>query len=403
MRIVVTAYAFEPDAGSEAGSAWRLCAELAKDHEIHVLTQQKCQVRIEEALRAQPALRLQVHYVASRESRIPLIDWLRYYLWQLRAGWRAAELHRRYRFTLGHALTYGTWRVPPFLWLAGIPYVWGPFGGGQRTPPGFRNTLGFRGAVWDVFRELCQFLSRLDPLVRLGVSKASVLLCVNQGTRDVVPRKQRHKVRMMLDPVIDLPTVGAGRTSSEEIVVAWAGRMVAWKGLPLLLEAAPLLPADLRVRILVYGEGPDRARCQAMAHPRVSFMGQVAGEERHRIFDGADIFVFTSLHESTGTAQMEARAAGLPVILLDWAAGREVPEGVVMKLRVTNPQQVSRDLAGAIEALASDREGGLSLGAAAREEIRRNHTAPQRAKQLMAIYEEILGSRAYLPALGDAP
>src|SRR4051812_40566899 len=38
MRILVSAFAFAPNAGSELGGGWRWAAELARQHDVTVLT-----------------------------------------------------------------------------------------------------------------------------------------------------------------------------------------------------------------------------------------------------------------------------------------------------------------------------------------------------------------------------
>ena len=97
----------------------------------------------------------------------------------------------------------------------------------------------------------------------------------------------------------------------------FVGRLVYYKGLHVLLEAAGHWPGTL----MIAGEGPLegelRARADALGFgDRVTFLGRISDEELPAYYQASDAFVLPSIArtEAFGVVQVEAMAAGLPVV-----------------------------------------------------------------------------------------
>ena len=92
----------------------------------------------------------------------------------------------------------------------------------------------------------------------------------------------------------------------------FVGRLQERKRLDLLFEACSEL--DPRPEILIAGDGPDRARLEALAASTlsdVSFLGDLRGEALDAAYARADLFV---LPGTGGLALQQALAAGLPAV-----------------------------------------------------------------------------------------
>jgi glycosyltransferase involved in cell wall biosynthesis len=87
------------------------------------------------------------------------------------------------------------------------------------------------------------------------------------------------------------------------------GGFVAYKREDLVLEAF----RRLRLRLVVAGDGPQRARRMAQAPPGVEFLGRVSDAELFDLYARARALVFPA-EEDFGIAAVEAQAAGRPVI-----------------------------------------------------------------------------------------
>jgi glycosyltransferase involved in cell wall biosynthesis len=107
--------------------------------------------------------------------------------------------------------------------------------------------------------------------------------------------------------------------------IGFVGRHARYKGLDVLVKALAMTPG---VHALIGGDGPYRAPSEALARSlgvaeRTHFLGEISEAEKLRLFAASDAFVMpsTEITEAFGIAQLEAMAAGLPVIASDLPTG----------------------------------------------------------------------------------
>ncbi|MEW6415705.1 MAG: glycosyltransferase family 1 protein [Pseudomonadota bacterium] len=109
-----------------------------------------------------------------------------------------------------------------------------------------------------------------------------------------------------------------------ETVALYVGRLAAEKNLALVFRAWDAMrEADPAVRLVLVGDGPERASWQAK-RPDAIFCGTRVGEVLAAHYASADVFLFPSLTETWGNVTIEAMASGLAVVAYDCAAAEEV-------------------------------------------------------------------------------
>jgi glycosyltransferase involved in cell wall biosynthesis len=97
-------------------------------------------------------------------------------------------------------------------------------------------------------------------------------------------------------------------------------RLVPFKRIDLVVEAFNRLPDR---RLIILGDGPQRAKLQAMAEKNIRFLGFRNREEVYQFVKNARGFLFPS-EEPFGIAAVEAQAAGTPVIAYRAGAATEI-------------------------------------------------------------------------------
>ncbi|HZY01621.1 MAG TPA: glycosyltransferase [Dermatophilaceae bacterium] len=111
--------------------------------------------------------------------------------------------------------------------------------------------------------------------------------------------------------------------SGNDVRVVSAMRLASRKRpLPLLRTMArvrELVPAEIGIRLEIFGDGPDRGRLERFiaAHEMgawVRLPGRVTREELRGRYASSDVFVAPAPLESFGIAALEARTVGLPVV-----------------------------------------------------------------------------------------
>jgi glycosyltransferase involved in cell wall biosynthesis len=91
-----------------------------------------------------------------------------------------------------------------------------------------------------------------------------------------------------------------------------ASRLVPCKNVEAIVEAFRQLPCD---RLVVAGDGPERARLEQIAGPNVQFVGFVQDPELRRLMRDAAAFI-SAAEDNFGIAPIEAQGQGTPVIAL---------------------------------------------------------------------------------------
>jgi len=132
-------------------------------------------------------------------------------------------------------------------------------------------------------------------------------------------------------------------------------------GVSFFLESLPaIFDAEPSARVLLIGKGPLEPALRQLVRKlgigdKVRFLGEVPNAEMPRYLNSADIYVSSSLSDSTSVSLLEAMACGLPAVVTDVEANLEWIEDGVNGLVV--PQQDSKRLGEAIMSLIKDERG----------------------------------------------
>ncbi len=110
------------------------------------------------------------------------------------------------------------------------------------------------------------------------------------------------------------------RVKEDERLVIYVGRIAEEKALDLVVRGfAKAKQANLKVKLLVVGGGPDREKLIRLAEEKgaadsICFAGPRPAEQIPDYYRAADAFVSASLTETQGMTFIEALASGLPVL-----------------------------------------------------------------------------------------
>ncbi len=412
-RLLISAFSCFPGEGSEPGVGWKSVAEAAKAHEVWVITD--CARR--EALLAHPEVKAlpNVHW---KFQRVPLLSawahgpwsntgvwWLYYLAWQVAQAGTAKRLHREVGFDLCHHATYVKYNTPSWLPSLGIPFLWGPVGGGERVPLTFFRNHGWKTLITEAIRVGLQKLAVIDVCLRWTASQCTRALAVTRETESEMwtlgARQTGLLPAVSLDDV-ELETIRRSaddpttRADVGDLTLLFVGRLIPWKGVDLAIRAlAASDREDLRFRVI--GEGPERSRLEGLAASlgiagRVEFAGVLPRDEVLAAYGHADGFLYPSLHDSGGQVVLEAMAAGLPVICLRVGGPNTlVDEGSGWKVTAREPRQVVTDLAESLREFASGRELRMARGISARTRAARTFSAGEFGRHLRKHYADLLG------------
>lgn len=335
MKILLSAYACEPNRGSEPGVGWNWAIELAKsDHKVWVLTRTNNQPAIEKNFKKTQQLQ-NLHFLY-----YDLPAWARFFkkgnrgihlyylLWQWGAYQIAKTIHSQENFDIVHHVTFVTVRQPSFMGNLGIPFIFGPVAGGESAPWRLRSGYPFRGLLLDGLRDIANSCVRIDPLMQLTFKQATKIYTTSQQTKKLIPLKYHSKTKIQL--AIGFNTVD-NRTSftinkssaiKPTIRFLYVGRFLYWKGMHLGLQAFAEVSHNCpNVQLTLVGKGPEEAYWKEISkrlriEKQTNWVSWTSQENLSSLYKNHDIFLFPSFHDSGGMVVLEAMANGLPVVCL---------------------------------------------------------------------------------------
>jgi len=399
MKVLMSAYACCPGQGSEPGvgwnwalqaARWNWALQAARFHEVWVLTREKNR----EAIEAARPPNLHPVYVdlpkwARLWKRGRWAIWPYYHLWQRKAGRVAQRLHREVGFDLAHHVTFCSIHSVTELDRFPIPLVVGPLGGAERAPRDLLREPLRRAAV--------KAAARRPAFIR-NLRAAACVLASNSDTTCWLHRLAGGKVRLLPQIGVDSGLLAAAEREHRgtEGRVFFGGGLVRRKGLPLALEAMRHARA---ASLTVAGGGPLEGELRRTAarlgiDSRTAFLGSIPRRELQERLRKADIFLFPSLRDSAGMVVLEAMAAGLPIVCLDLGGpGMLVTDECGIKIRPGTREQVVRDMAAAIDKLATSPDLRRRMGGAGRQRVIEHFDWDRKGERMNAIYKEVVSRK----------
>lgn len=179
------------------------------------------------------------------------------------------------------------------------------------------------------------------------------------------------------------------RTPDDCIVLA-VGVLRYYKGLDVLLDAMTQLDATL----VIVGAGPEEQRLRTLAQAfgmarRVHFVGRVSDDDLPGYYHCADVFVLASQlrAEAFGIVQLEAMAAGVPVVSTELGTGTSVVNHHSQTGFVVPPGD-PHALAQAIKVLLANPELRQYMGTMGRYRVANEYTHDLMVERTLDVYRE---------------
>lgn len=392
MRILFCNYEYPPLGGGGGVVMAALARQLAKRHEVTVLTSQACGL-------AAHGLDDNVHVV-----RAPVL-----FRRQLAvANFPSMMAYLPSGFIRGLGLGRGRFDVVNTHFV--VPT--GPLGHVLARWYGVPNVLSVHGG--DLF----------DPSKRSSPHRHAFLRAPIRrllGAADAVVGQSRDTVRHVADiygvhrsvgliPLgIDRPPPSApmqrralGIPEDAQIMIT-IGRLVVRKATTQLVDVLAASAAR-NAHLVIVGDGPDARAIEQRSEelsvrPRVHLLGQVSDAEKYAALSAADLFVSASQHEGFGLVFLEAMAFGLPVVCYDRGGQTDFltsgETGYVVPLN--DKEQLTR----AVTTVLTDHDARARMGRHNRELVE-GYFIDTCASRYETLFEEVIARRGSLAAHSHA-
>ena len=152
----------------------------------------------------------------------------------------------------------------------------------------------------------------LDPLKRWdrqASKRPDIMLANSTHTQSMIQKYYRRESTVVFPPVETERFKQRGKPELRHGYVV-TGRQTPYKRIDLAVEACN----ELKVPLVVIGNGPEHKRLEKLAQRNVTFLTNVSDAEMVNHLQTAIAFIFPSNMEDFGIAPVEAMAAGTPVV-----------------------------------------------------------------------------------------
>jgi glycosyltransferase involved in cell wall biosynthesis len=311
MRLLVCNYEYPPlGGGGGVATAW-LAQELAKRHQVTVLTSQGLDLPAESVEEGVRVVRVPVFFRGEKATASPP-SLLAYIPMGIRAGKRLLKAEHYDVINTHFALPSGPVgdALARFAHIANVLTV---HGGDLYDPSKF--TSPHRHPLLRAW--IRHLLRRADRLV--GQSNNTLANVQNFYDRGVKGYRIPLGIRRPPEVLASRQDYGF---SQDEVLLVTVGRLVARKATGQLIAMMNSLRNE-NARLLILGSGPQEQMLKEEVKARqlsdkVLFMGFVDEIKKFQILKMSNIYLSTSQHEGFGLAFLEAMACGLPVICYDY-------------------------------------------------------------------------------------
>jgi glycosyltransferase involved in cell wall biosynthesis len=401
LKVLISAYACEPDRGSEPEVGWQWALQMARFHQVTVLTRANNRAAIEAGLASlrgrQPLPGFVYHdrraFLMEMKRRFGTIQ-LYYLLWQKSARQVIERLHEVHHYDLMHHVTFAGFRYPVAVWGHQAPCIWGPVGGIESIPAGLLPWRHPGPLVREVLRNICNLLQATPMFLLPRRARATTLLLAS--TPEMQQTFARLGVQSRLMPTIGLnPAELPYRPHSPgqgPLRMLFVGNLIALKGLDLALEALKAAGVEATLTLVGAGNYLPAAKGKVAAlglGSRVTFKGRLPRRQVLRLYADYDLFLFPSLHDTGGCALIEAMFNELAVLCLDCGGPAvAVRHDCGIKVPLGPRPKVIAGLAEGIRWYAQNRSALAEHGRAARRVILRDYVWDMKGEQMNQCYQE---------------
>ncbi|HYK25945.1 MAG TPA: glycosyltransferase, partial [Steroidobacteraceae bacterium] len=318
MRILFCNYEYPPLGGGGGVVMAAIARELARRHEVTVLSSRACGLPAESLEAGVRVVRVPVLF----RTQLATANFPSMAAYLPTGAWRGLQLARQRPFDLINThFVVPTGPLGHFLARRlDVPNVLSVHGGDLYDPS--KASSPHRHAL--LRRAVAHLLRRADAVVAQSRDTAANVERIYGVRRPI----ERVPLGIERPPPLTKAsaTEAADRRATfglpeKAIVLTTIGRVVARKASEQLPRMLAAVGRD-DLYLLVVGDGPRLAAVRAIAAElgvadRIRFLGQASEAEKLRALAASDLFVSTSQHEGFGLVFLEAMAFGLPIVCYD--------------------------------------------------------------------------------------
>ncbi|MDM8560367.1 glycosyltransferase family 4 protein [Candidatus Parabeggiatoa sp. HSG14] len=413
-RVLLSAYHCAPGMGSVSQIGWEWYSRLVKKVQVSLITH----VRNRDALlqAGAPLANSEIIFIDTEWFAKPLY-WLAsklfpkdedtrfffssfdFYLYDWVAV-RQMKMRQKAgaQWDIIHAVTPVSPIALTRLYVLNHPLILGPWNGGLKFTKAFPEIMRQEHSWLHFIRRL----GRLVGLIVRSTKNAAIILTATEATLQSISARYRSRCRPFLENGVNLdlftpvpwPTPPS---STLPLCIVFVGRFVAFKGIPMLLEAIACLKDRFPIKLTLVGDGPLREQWENHAknlhiNHLITWFGSASLTQVVEQIQAAHVLCLPSVRESGGAVLLEAMACARPVLTIKYGGPGEIADNEVGYVIPPEggPIAVTKALVNSLSDIFEHPEVWRQRGETGRQRAERLYSWDSKINQALSLYQELL-------------
>lgn len=316
MNILLSAYACEPNKGSESEISWSWVKYLSKtNHKVFVITRKSNEPKIKKnKLNSVTFLyydlpKILIYLIKGGKNKTN--SYLYFFLWQVGIFFKFFSFIKKNNFDYIHHITLGSYRIPSLLCYFDAKFIYGPLAGGETTPKELVQNFSLKGQIIEKLRFISNKLIKFSPFVNYTFGKSYKIFLTSKDCLKYIPEKQKKKCSIM--PALSNNKIKYNfKKKIKNKKIYFAGRLVEWKGIILLLKIFKKISLNNNeIKLNIYGDGPCKKEIinfieENKFQRRIKIYGKLDQKKFITEIKKNDLLIFPTFRDSGGFVILEA-------------------------------------------------------------------------------------------------
>ena len=327
MKILISAYACEPNSGSEHEVGWSWIKALSKNNKnkITVITRKsnKKKIYLENTLCKKKNVNFWFYdlpdfFLKILKKKNKKNTYLYFYLWQLLIYFKFKSKINKIKFDFIHHVTFVSLRIPSFLFLCNSIFFFGPVCGGEVIKNCLIKDFSLKAKIIEYLRLISNFYIKYSPIMNLLFLKSKKIILTHEVNLSLVPKVFHKKV--VIVPSIFNDKIFFKNKIKKNYNIYFAGRLLEWKGAHYLIKIfKKLYKANNKIKLEIFGDGPLKAKIidqvkNEVFKNNIKLHGLLPQSKFLKKIKKSDLLIFPTLRDSGGYVILDALKNNINVL-----------------------------------------------------------------------------------------
>lgn len=328
MKILISAYACEPDVGSESDVGWSWVKTFFNTRdEVYVITRLSNKPRIKNYLKKVKNTKIHFLYFDFPEFLIRVIrgfsskqnNYFYFFIWQIGIFIKYFKFIKNKKFDYIHHVTFVSYRFASFLWFFESKFILGPVAGGEEINRQLRHNFNFKSKIIEKIRDLSNIYLRYSLLNKAMLNNSEKILLTSNDSLKFIPKIYHNKC--FICPAVFNDKIGYKIKKKKTMQIYFAGRLIDIKGIKILLQIFKNLNYYYHnnFTLNIYGEGPLKDNIIDFAinnnfQKKIKLYGHLKKKDLIKQIKKNDLLIFPTLRDSGGIVILEALNNNINII-----------------------------------------------------------------------------------------